>query len=275
MKLTKSLLSVLSLFAVVVSAFGDVHQKTPVFFDTGSSLNIGTGVTVTGLVKPSGSATNGQVAVFLDSSTVRPATSSEVFHFTDDGTSFIPFWNTAITPHAWDKMPTGGLGGGGGGLSAVQDDLTPKLGGDLDLNGKLVGGVDLIATLDSKPTIVGQRFVQNKNAADSNFLSYTTGATDETVEVSMDMSVVTATAISTSMHVQYTNEHGTNRDVILPICRLDGNWISGGLITTTGTFQTPVLPFHVKTGTTLKCTVATGTFTSVGYDLGAVIKRVQ
>lgn len=90
-------------FLILASpVFADQSFNRPVTFQTGSTLTIQTGVTANGLVK--GSPVDGDFLVFDTSGFSRKATSFEIFDYgNDDGTTFVPYWNT-VAQHQWDKL---------------------------------------------------------------------------------------------------------------------------------------------------------------------------
>ena len=83
------------------------------------------------------------------------------------------------------------------------------------------------------PAIVknGSITAQTSNAT---ICTYTTPAADGSYEVSAQITVASATAISTSLNVDYTDTTNTARTMILPITGLAGTFLAGGLMVATG-----------------------------------------
>ena len=91
----------------------------------------------------------------------------------------------------------------------------------------------------------------------------------------MNMNVTAATAISTSMKCDYTDETNTARSLILPVTDLSGSFLSSGLVVSTGPFETPPFHIRVKAGTNVILFTATGTFTGVTYNAEGIIQKLQ
>ena len=125
------------------------------------------------------------------------------------------------------------------------------------------------------PNIVKAGRVTAQSAANSNISQFTVGAADGSFEVSMNMNVTAATVLSTSLNCDYTDESNTARTMIFPTTSLSGTFLSGGLITATGAFETPVMHIRCKASTTITLYTAIGTFTSVTYTAEGIIKQTQ
>jgi hypothetical protein len=122
--------------------------------------------------------------------------------------------------------------------------------------------------------VVAAARVTGQTAANSNIVSFVVGGTDGTFHISMDASVTAASAISTSLNCSYTDDTNTSRVMIIPVAALAGNFLSGGLITATGVFESAVMEIRAKAATTITLYTATGTFTSVTYAAGGVISQM-
>lgn len=103
--------------------------------------------------------------------------------------------------------------------------------------------------------------------------SYATPASDADFEISGQINVTAATAISTSLTCTYTDVSNTSRTMIIPISGLAGSFLAGGLATGTGSFESAVMHIRAKASTTITILTAAGTFSSVTYSASAVIKR--
>ncbi len=114
-----------------------------------------------------------------------------------------------------------------------------------------------------------------QNAANASIATYANGGADASFEVSMNMNVTAAIAISTSMNCDYTDESNTARTMIIPATSLAGSFVANGLVVTTGAFETPVMHIRCKASTSITLYTATGTFTSVTYTAEGVIKKTQ
>jgi len=125
------------------------------------------------------------------------------------------------------------------------------------------------------PVQVSARRVTAQSSANSNITRYTVGGSDSSFQVSMNMNVVSAVAISTSLNCGYTDENGTARTMILPVTSLSGSFLAGGLVTTTGAFETPAMHIRCQSGSTITLYTATGTFTTVNYNAEGIITQTQ
>lgn len=117
--------------------------------------------------------------------------------------------------------------------------------------------------------------VTAQSAANSSISTYTLPASDGSYEVSMNMNVTAATALSTSMNCTYTDEANVSRTMILPTTSLSGTFLAGGLVTATGAFETPVMHIRCKASTAITLLTATGTFTGVTYTAEGNIKQTK
>lgn len=127
-------------------------------------------------------------------------------------------------------------------------------------------------------TSLGLAFTTNRvtaqSAANSSITTVTNGGSDASFYVSMNMNVTSATAISTSLNCNYTDESSTARTMIFPVTSLSGTFLTNGLIITTGAFETPVMHIRCKASTAITLYTATGTFTLVTYTAEGIIKQI-
>lgn len=103
----------------------------------------------------------------------------------------------------------------------------------------------------------------------------TVGASDSSYRVSGNINVTAATVLSTSLNCVYTDETNTSRTMIVPLNGLAGNFVSGGLATSTGPFESATMHIRCKAGTTVTLSVASGTFTGVTYNAEGYIQQIQ
>lgn len=125
------------------------------------------------------------------------------------------------------------------------------------------------------PAIYGANGAAAQSAANPSIATYTVGAADGTFWVSANMNVTAATALSTSLTCTYTDESNTARAMIFPVQQLGGSFISGGLITGTGPWETSVIHIRCKASTAITIFTAAGTFTGVTYTAEGVIAQVR
>lgn len=123
--------------------------------------------------------------------------------------------------------------------------------------------------------IVAAGRVTAQSAANASIATYTVGASDSSFEISMNMNVTAATILSTSMNCDYTDESNTARTMILPTTSIGGTFLSGGMVTATGSFETAVFHIRCKAGTAVTLYTATGTFTGVTYTGEGNIKQTK
>ena len=111
-------------------------------------------------------------------------------------------------------------------------------------------------------------------AANASVLAYTVGATDGSFEISANVNITTATNHSFSVTCAYTNESNVAQTLTLGFTQLSGATFITLLTNTTGvnSYESPVYHLRAKAATTV--TVATtGTFTTVVYNVEAVLKQ--
>lgn len=123
--------------------------------------------------------------------------------------------------------------------------------------------------------IVAAGRVTAQSAANASIATYTVGASDSSFDISMNMNVTAATILSTSMNCDYTDESNTGRTMILPTTSIGGTFLSGGMVTATGSFETAVFHIRCKAGTAVTLYTAAGTFTGVTYTGEGNIKQTK
>jgi hypothetical protein len=133
----------------------------------------------------------------------------------------------------------------------------------INLNG--CPGYSLSAALASGSYISGYGRVTAQTAGNITLAKYVVGSADSTYRISANMNVTAATALSTNITCQYTDESGTSRMLIMPVTQLSGSFIAVGAITGTGVWETPSLHIRAKAYTNILIKTKTGTFTSVTY----------
>lgn len=125
------------------------------------------------------------------------------------------------------------------------------------------------------PALYGAGRVTAQAAANASISTYTCGAADGSFEVSANMNVTAAVALSTTLICSYTDESNTARVMVLPVQQLTGNFITGGLITGTGAWESVVMHIRCKASTSITIGTAAGTFTSVTYTAEGIIKQTN
>lgn len=122
------------------------------------------------------------------------------------------------------------------------------------------------------PAIYAQANATTQSAANSSVATYTPSA-DSDLEVSGQVNVSAATAVSTTLAVTYTDVNSGSQTMILPMTTTAGTFLAGGLITATGTYASAVIHIRAKASTAVTILTSAGTFTGVTYSVSAVIKR--
>lgn len=127
------------------------------------------------------------------------------------------------------------------------------------------------------PAIVATARATAQVAVNASVATYTPAA-DGTFEVSCNVNVTTSTTHSFSCDVTYTDENNNALTMILPMQQLAGSFVTGGLITNvtgTGPYESPVMHIRAKASTAITVrTSAGGTYTTVTYNVGGVIKQI-
>ena len=264
----------LSLLLCPVVCFAEEVNHAGTTYATGSHLTLQTGVNVTGLIVPSGTPSAGNVAIFSSANSVRNATAQEVFNYSDPSATFLPVWSIIKSPPSWVR----GIPGAAFEITGTDPATIDILFSGLDMTGAQFSDLPgLQDALDAKPTIVAKKYQAAKTAADASFLTYTVGSDgDHGFQISAYMDVTVATTIATTVVVGFTDEaSGAHSSYILPMTRGNGNWLSGGQVVSTGNHSSAPVSIRCLAGSTITIGVTAGTFTSVTYNLAAIIKQVQ
>jgi hypothetical protein len=112
-------------------------------------------------------------------------------------------------------------------------------------------------------------------AADSNVLTHTCGASDESLYVSANILVTTSSAEVFSVTVDYTDEDGNTRTQTLAFHTLAGSVVPIIRFPEGATPRAGV-PTHIRAQTATDVVIkTTGTFTGCTYTVDAIIKRVD
>lgn len=117
--------------------------------------------------------------------------------------------------------------------------------------------------------------VTAQSAANASICTYTAPASDGSYEVSMNLNATAVTAMSASLNCDYTDESNTARTMIFPVQSLAGNFVTGGLITATGPYETPAMHIRCKASTAITLYTSAGTYTGVTYTAEGIIKQTQ
>ncbi len=123
-------------------------------------------------------------------------------------------------------------------------------------------------------TVKAHGRVTAQSSDNASIATFTNAGPDATFLVSMNMNVTAAVAISTSMNCVYYDESETERTMIFPVTSLAGNFLTNGLVVTTGAFETPVMHIRVTTGSAITLYTAPGTFTTVTYTAEGIITQM-
>lgn len=123
------------------------------------------------------------------------------------------------------------------------------------------------------PTIVAAARSTAQTAAVASVATFTAPASDGTYRVSGNVLVTASTAHSFAVQCTYTDESNVARTLVLPVAALAGTFVTSGLITTAGPFESPAMHIRVKASTAITILTA-GTFTSVTYNVDGLIEQL-
>jgi hypothetical protein len=135
------------------------------------------------------------------------------------------------------------------------------------LNGDTLAG-------NTIPAIVAYGRQTGQTAADASVVTYTAGASDESLEVSFDLLATTSTSYSFFCVLTWTDEGNTSRTLDLSSINASASNFETTIQNSSGP-QFNGIPIHIraKSGTTV--TIATaGTFTTVTYNVEGAIRRL-
>lgn len=140
------------------------------------------------------------------------------------GTDYVAIWDAGLGAHR--KVLLNDLpGGGGGGLANVVDDLTPQLGGDLDVNGQSIvsvsnGDVDIAPNGTGRLTVQSDIYTTGSiefEGATANAFETTLTVTDPTADRTITLPDATGTvlldnaaAVSTHVSAYFVGDGTTN-----------------------------------------------------------------
>lgn len=114
-----------------------------------------------------------------------------------------------------------------------------------------------------------------KTAALTSFAVAAVPARDSSYMVSVNVRVTTATTHSFTVVCSYTDEVGTARTATLPFVLVAGSAIVNSIINATGTVPYEGIPIHIRCQASSSIGISTtGTFTSVVYNIEAVIRPI-
>lgn len=151
--------------------------------------------------------------------------------------------------------------------------------GNLDVGAKVTAYNAITTAGQGVPSIYGAGTVSAQTTAAASIATYTTPNAIGDYVVSGNVNVTTSTTHSFSLNVNYTDEGGTARVLVLPVAQLAGGFAASGLITNaTGAGPYEAAAMHIRCKATTAITIqtpASGTFTSVVYNAAGVIRQVQ
>jgi hypothetical protein len=205
---------------------------------------------------------------------------SNTFFFSkNDGTgSIVNSFNLVASGSTASTSSATGAMLSSGGLGVAGDTF---LGGTLNVSGAVTQSAKTVRYNGIATTgigvvpVLGVGRVTAQSAANASIATYTAPASDGSYEVSMNLNVTAVTVMSASLNCDYTDESNTARTMILPVQSLAGNFITGGLVTATGPYETPAMHIRVKASTQIKLYTSAGTYTGVTYTAEGVIKQTQ
>lgn len=121
------------------------------------------------------------------------------------GTDFVAIWDAGLGAHRKVLLNNLPGGGGGGGISNVVEDLTPQLGGDLDVNGQSIvsvanGDVDIAPDGTGRLTVQGDIYTTGAiefEGATTNDFETTLTVEDPTADRTVTIPNATGTIITT------------------------------------------------------------------------------
>lgn len=136
------------------------------------------------------------------------------------------------------------------------------------------GSGNITSTQGTPVTTRSNNRVTGQTAA-ATLTSYTVGASDESLLVSANILVNTATVHSFNGRVVYTDEGNTSRTVLLNFSSLAGV-LSPTIANAGGAIPYEGVPLHIraKAGTTVTLSTA-GTFTTVNYNFEGIINKIN
>lgn len=136
-------------------------------------------------------------------------------------------------------------------------------------------GDGLLSRVPGTPvSTISNNRVTGQTAA-ATLTSYTVGVSDESLMVSANLLITTATVHSFNARVVYTDEGNTSRTLVLNFSTIAGA-ITPTITNTGGTIPYEGVPLHIraKAGTTVTFSTA-GTFTTVTYNFEGIVNKIN
>jgi len=149
---------------------------------------------------------------------------------------------------------------------------------DFNANGAIRWGADTLATLSDVRAIakdISHARATAQTSANTNVLTYTTGAADGTFQISANVLVTASSTHSFTVTVDYTDEGNTARTVTLTFSQLAGTFITA-ITNVTGAAPYEGVPLTIRTKGESNIVFKTaGTFTTVTYNVDANIMQLN
>lgn len=217
-----------------------------------ASLGLGTLATQNGTFSGTSSGSNtGDQNVF--STVAVSGQSNVVADSASDTLTLAAGANITITTNAaTDTITIAATGGGGGGLSNVVDDLTPQLGGDLDLNGNQITSPDGTDQIDIPNGTINLK-TNSSSRADITDSGLRLGGANARVTTILDedtMSSNSATALATQQSIKAYVDAAAGGDWVLISTQTASSSSTINFTSLTGYSQYMVIFNTVQPGTT-------------------------
>ena len=216
-----------------------------------ASLGLGTLATQNGTFSGTSSGTNtGDQSLF---STIAVSGQSDVVaDSTSDTLTLAAGANITITTNAATDTITIAASGGGGGLADIVDDLTPQLGGDLDLNGNQITSPDGTDQIDIPNGTIDLK-TNSSSRADITDSGLRLGGANARVTTILDedtMSSNSATALATQQSIKAYVDSAARGDWVLISTQTASSSSTINFTSLTGYSQYMVIFNAVQPGTT-------------------------
>lgn len=122
-------------------------------------------------------------------------------------------------------------------------------------------------------SIQSYRRATNGQTGSTSLTAYTVGGADESLEITANINVTTATINNFTVTCSYTDETGASIVSTLPFSSVTGS-VLNNITNALGTGPFEGLPIHIRAKASTNVTIATtGTFTTVTYNFEGVMKR--
>ena len=216
-----------------------------------TTLGLGTLATQNGTFSGTSSGTNtGDQSLF---STIAVSGQSDVVaDSTSDTLTLAAGANITITTNAATDTITIAASGGGGGLADIVDDLTPQLGGDLDLNGNQITSPDGTDQIDIPNGTIDLK-TNSSSRADITDSGLRLGGANARVTTILDedtMSSNSATALATQQSIKAYVDSAARGDWVLISTQTASSSSTINFTSLTGYSQYMVIFNAVQPGTT-------------------------